>query len=746
MDRPAGHPTLRTRIRCVAVGAFTGLIWLTPSLVVPAEAQAPLPNASTTVDGVKLDVYSSFLPGSFEAALAGAASQVAVATSWTPYQQLEIIAIPFGTFPPIDGLPTAKSGGASSELSVLATDRTAQGGYPAQGPTGSFFGVVATSITSDVPLRGMASAGTTQVRIVEWVTEAGPRLWLIRASAEITSASAATAFTLSVSGLVVTSSDVTVRTTVGAGLSVLTTHAYPSPMQDLARPSWWNAGTSPCDQSLLSTSAPLGETFRNMYACGPLYLGTQYPTTGFPGTAQEYEWQCVELSMRYMYLAYGQGSFPLSGGSAFNIVDNYPGSFLQKVHNNVPSERSRHAPQPGDIIAEYTSDPNGHTAVVTRSAVDGNGTGNIWVIEQNFNTTGARQIGIINWVVQSSVTAWLQNPLSPYHAAMTGNGPNDIDLFERGTDGNLWHDFMYGGSTWAGWERPANSGNIEMFSSPVSLKYAGQIVVFMRDIDSKLRESWWAQGTGWNNADLGGVLNGNPAAIVYASNYVYIFGRRTDGLIQYKYWNGVLGTWIDWQLLPWSYAPTSDLAVIEISGNIHVLYSIGNGQPLYETVGHDGAWSGPYTVGLGGQAGGNPAAVSVDANDAWVFVKGTDNAAWDNFRSQYTNWGSWEARGGVIGSDFAMATSNAQVDVYTHGSPGDPNFYESWRDYYGTWNAWARMPAGSFTNAPAAMAPDSTRLFVFGKGTDNMPYYCYADVGTLTHTWHTWQQLGGIVT
>src|SRR5437588_4211285 len=88
---------------------------------------------------------------------------------------------------------------------------------------------------------------------------------------------------------------------------------------DLPYPSWWNG--TPCDTTIVSNSAPLGTSYRGMPACGPIGLPAD-PAHGvvFPGGWGEYEWQCVELSMRFMYLAYGINAYNANGNE---VVDHY---------------------------------------------------------------------------------------------------------------------------------------------------------------------------------------------------------------------------------------------------------------------------------------------------------------------------------------------------------------------------------------------------------------------------------------
>src|SRR5690348_14727713 len=64
-------------------------------------------------------------------------------------------------------------------------------------------------------------------------------------------------------------------------------------------PSWWD-GT--CDAGANPGSHPLGASFQGVSACGPgpVQGGHDRLVRFFPGAWGEYEWECVELAMRYM--------------------------------------------------------------------------------------------------------------------------------------------------------------------------------------------------------------------------------------------------------------------------------------------------------------------------------------------------------------------------------------------------------------------------------------------------------------
>jgi hypothetical protein len=75
-------------------------------------------------------------------------------------------------------------------------------------------------------------------------------------------------------------------------------------------------------------SSALGASFNGVKACdpGPVQGGSDH-IVSFGGFG-EYEWVCVELVMRYMYLVYGITPFSSPDGS--NVVANYSGKGSKK--------------------------------------------------------------------------------------------------------------------------------------------------------------------------------------------------------------------------------------------------------------------------------------------------------------------------------------------------------------------------------------------------------------------------------
>ena len=166
---------------------------------------------------------------------------------------------------------------------------------------------------------------------------------------------------------------------------------------------WWSGD---CDVNNNPGSYRLGGAFAGVVACGPrpLFGGGDHLVRFFPGAVGEYEWECVELSTRYLYVKYNQAPYFANGSQ---VVWNYPGSQLRKVANGTAGA----APVAGDVLSYGATNTFGHTSVVAGSSVDGSGNGFIDVIEENNSPGGAARLTVSGWWVNSNlgVTGWLHN-------------------------------------------------------------------------------------------------------------------------------------------------------------------------------------------------------------------------------------------------------------------------------------------------------------------------------------------------
>jgi hypothetical protein len=188
---------------------------------------------------------------------------------------------------------------------------------------------------------------------------------------------------------------------------------------DAPRPSWWDGD---CDANHWNTAAAakgwtgegahrLGASYLGVPVCGPRPGADDAPDVTWtrPGWG-EYEWECVELAMRFMVQVYGVSPYNANGG---DVVRNYQpsaGGGLVTVGNGTAGQ----APQPGDVISFDRPGGYGHVLVVTGTSVDGAGNGTVRTMSQNDTADGWRDLTVENWVVKGwgSYTpyAWLHDP------------------------------------------------------------------------------------------------------------------------------------------------------------------------------------------------------------------------------------------------------------------------------------------------------------------------------------------------
>lgn len=189
----------------------------------------------------------------------------------------------------------------------------------------------------------------------------------------------------------------------------------PGNVGDLPFPPWWDGecDTNYYRQQTGRDAFSLGGSYRGVQACGPRPAwdaGAQNVVVRFfPGAWGQYEWQCVELVMRYLYLAFDIRPYSANGK---DVVANYSGDRLVKITNGTPGQ----APEPGDVISYDYGDESGHTAIVVESQVDESGNGTIRTLNQNMKPTtaetaqGYATLRVANWVVADGATGWLHDP------------------------------------------------------------------------------------------------------------------------------------------------------------------------------------------------------------------------------------------------------------------------------------------------------------------------------------------------
>ena len=441
----------------VASAALAIAIALSPGSGATESALGPDASASLTLDGVPLTISGAALPpgASFDVSPPGSAEPSASATTETPYRELTVEDVPFGSRAeedPVLGL--AGPGQAAPAANALRSFRGSEGATSLGTYSASLFGSEVEGSASLVDLQ-VNSATASPVAIVEWVTEAGPRLWLVRSAEEVTGSrgsdvGAATALMGRLSDVTITGKTSAPSSWVnGAGIGAQAgQESSPSALNGSAvgavgvpTPSWWNGN---CNTSNYQAAAgepayPLGADWDGLEACGPRPYYGEGPDVGvrFPGASWGVlEWECVELSMRWMYQAWGVEPYPANGSgvvwnySTFEASYNPGGPPLEAVSNNGGGPM----PQPGDVLSYGATSSAGHTSVVAGTNINASGSGTVTVEEENASADGWDTVPVTDWILggfDGGVSGWLHNPDFTLL-------PTDAVTAVRASAGNAW--------------------------------------------------------------------------------------------------------------------------------------------------------------------------------------------------------------------------------------------------------------------------------------------------------------------
>ena len=269
------------------------------------------------------------------------------------------------------------------------------------GPIGVFWNETVPSIQIDATLP--TSIGNMKTRSVEWDVERAGQLWIFLMSWD-TGMKNANAWQMASRAFAVQGVEVVglADTAFDLGAAFLDSQMsrrgsiLGGPV-DVGPPAWWSGI---CDDNNYFSdltahnihSNPIGVPWHGVQACGPVTYKSPYPhhvVPFFSGTWGEIEFECVELSMRFLYQEWGIQPW---SGDANTIKDSPPASMVFYPNGT-------HAIVPGDILTENGTTQNsyGHTMIIT---------GTINILEQNASSNGSRSLYVTNWNVNPDAWVW----------------------------------------------------------------------------------------------------------------------------------------------------------------------------------------------------------------------------------------------------------------------------------------------------------------------------------------------------
>ena len=406
-------------------------------------------------------------------------------------------------------------------------------------------------------------------------------------------------------------------------------------------PPWWS-GT--CDVNNDPGSYALGASFDGVQACGPgpTQGGSDHLVRFFSGAWGEYEWECVELVMRYMYLVFGIAPYSANGNT---VVSGYRGSVLAKetdpAHDGLPSV--------GDVLsfAGTKSNPNGHTSIVTAVT-----SSSLTTIEENAALNGVGTVPVSNGVVGGGVTGWLHNPNAGGPTSPTGIVPQSgvIPTGARhfayfvAADGTLRDEHWTG----TAWQQDNFGVAVKANTSPSAyLAPNGTHFVYFVASDGTLRDEHWT-GTAWQQDNFGVAVKAytSPSAYVGFNGTHFVYFVASDGTLRDEHWTGTA-----WQQDNFGVAVkanTGPSAYLAPNGT-HFVYFVASDGTLRDEHWTGTAWQ-QDNFGVAVKANTNPSAylgaygthfVYFVASDGTLRIEHWTGTAWqqDNFGAA-VKWGS----------------------------------------------------------------------------------------------------------
>lgn len=520
-------------------------------------------------------------------------------------------------------------------------------------------------------------------------------------------------------------------------------------------PHWWSGTCNNAGRLLTTGNGVVG----GLEVCAP-------SGGGLGGTIQVYfdgegaeEWQCGELSLRYMDVAWGVTSYNVNTSNV--IADDFPFSRYPSVHE-IRNGTVGSYPQPGDVIQmqSYTSGDPGHTGVVESASVDGSGNGSIVMLSENGNTSGRETLYLSNWSVGGDgpnyTTAWLHNGggSASQRFAVVDNADGRLEAFMIGSDGALYHT----------WETASNGSWVGSWSS-LGGNWPGGIAV-ARNADGKLEV--FARGTtgylyyieqtsaggGWQSGwtSLGGNWPSDPAIGMNSDGRLEIFIRGTTGYIYHRWQTSPDGAWSsNWNELSTQTWQGTPQAINNAAGSLQV-FAKGTDGALWWVVqvpggtGADSGWSNWHSLG-----GSWPAGFAVAMNNDGrleAFAHGTTGYLYHIW--ELTANGSWQSGWSSLGGNWpgdptvgVNTNTGSWLDVFMRGNTG--YIYHQWQTGPGTWSgSWSTLSTQVWQGNPVAITNGGNNIQVFAVGTDGALWWVAQVPGGsgAAAGWSNWHSLG----
>lgn len=256
-------------------------------------------------------------------------------------------------------------------------------------------------------------------------------------------------------------------------------------------------------------------------------------------------------------------------------------------------------------------------------------------------------------------------------------GKNHLDVYGRGADGAVYQKWWNeAAGKWEGWHNLGGYLN----GPPAAICWApGRVDIFGIGGDGALWHNWWDAGLnqqkwgGWES--LGGKLKlGMVNVVSQAPGKLDIFGIGEDNAIWHISWNN---GWSSWRSLGGSFIQPPS-AVTQADGIINV-FGIGADKGLYHKSFSNNQWSNGWES-LGGKCASRPSAVSLGLEHCTVLIKGLDGGLYENRWNYKANrFDGFKRIGGVLTDAPFAVTEGINIHVLMR-APKNEMLHTAWRD------------------------------------------------------------------
>ncbi len=344
----------------------------------------------------------------------------------------------------------------------------------------------------------------------------------------------------------------------------------------------------------------------------------------------------------------------------------------------------------------------------------------------HFETWGGARLYIDSDVADGQMIghAYVQ-PVTTY---ATENYDGRLDVFARGTDGNIWYDAQtVAGGAWGAWSpvRP----HMRFSGNPsVGQEFDGRLIVVAVGSDSAIwLDDQAVAGGAWGAwSRLGNTLafEGTPAIVREANGRLDIFARDSNSQI----WRNVEiapgGAWSGWQ--PMRAGATFASAPVvgqNADGRLALFAVASDGSMLMsQQAAPNGAWPAWTALPGGTLFEGAPAVGRTPAGAMVLFARGADGDIWQAAQltpgGKWSDWSHVQDRLTFAGDPVVGQDADGRLDVIAIGSDN-----AVWHDFQtqvnGEWSGWRRLAsAAAFQGTPATALNADGRLAVFALSAD----------------------------